>query len=164
MANNRSQIRQAIVDWLSNGNIQDLNQYFTTFPKRINFQVNSTAGQINRAAAVVFIASENENRLAIGGSYNGWKQIDYDIDFQIFHHSLENKSENAMYSFDTMIDAIKDRLRAGAHTLGLTDSSVVWQVAEPSISVQYGEPETSDGGATETWAAVRFTVTQMINA
>ena len=164
MSASRSAVRTAIKDWIEAGFITDLNQVFISFPKRINFQINSSAGQLSRAAGVIFIAEESEERMAIGGAYNGWKRVDYTIDFQIFHHSLEPMPENAMESFDTVIDGVKDRLRLGGHTLGLPDGSVIWQAAEPSITAQYGEPATENGGATETWAAVRFTVTQMINA
>jgi hypothetical protein len=69
-----------------------------------------------------------------------------------------------MNDYDTIIDAVKDRLRAGGHRLGKTDGDIIWQAAEPNISVTYGEPATNDGGATEIWAAISFTVTQMIRS
>ena len=53
----RSQVRTAVADWISTANITTLNQVFVSFPKRINFQVNSQAGQLSRAAGVVFIAN-----------------------------------------------------------------------------------------------------------
>jgi len=160
----RSVVRSAVASWISQASITGLNQVLTTFPKRINFQVNSQPGQLSRAAGVVFISGERENRIAVGGASNGWKRTDYDVDFQVFHHSLEPDAENAMASFDTMIEAIKTQLRAGGHTLGYADNTIIWEAAEPSISVTYGEPATINGGATETWASVRFTVTQMIQA
>ena len=164
MSASRAVVRSTVASWITAANITDLNQVFTSFPKRINFQVNATAGQMNRAAGVVFIGAETEARVAIGGAYNGWKRVDYSVEFQVFHHSLVNNAEDAMTSFDTVIDGIKDCLRGGGHTLGLPDGSVIWQAAEPGIDTQYSEPVTNEGGATETWAAVRFTVTQMINA
>jgi len=165
----RKEVRAAIATYISDGNIDDLNQVLTSFAKRINFQINSKAGQQSRAAGVVFITDETEARIAVGGVDNagvghGWKRIDYTIDFQIFHHSMLRESEDVMDNFDALIDGVKDRLRAGGHRLGLPDGSIIWQAAEPSISVNYGEPVTNNGGATETWASVRFTVTQMIQA
>lgn len=160
----RQQVRNNVVRWIASEQIPTLNQVFTSFPKRINFQVNSFPGQLSRAAAVVFIEAEGENRLAIGGAYDGWKRVDYDVALQVFHHSLQRDPIDAMTDFDNLIDAIQDRLRAGGHTLGNDDPNIIWQAAEPQINVQYGEPLTSDGGATETWAAVRFVVTQMIRA
>ena len=160
----RSEVRRAVGDWIAGANIPHLNQIFYSFPKRINFQANSTAGELTRAAGVVFIASESEQRIAVGGAYSGWKRIDYQVDFQVYTHSMQNYSQDAMDDFDAIIDAIKDRLRAGGHRLGLTDGDVIWQAAEPEISVSYGEPKTNDGGAIEIWAAIEFTVTQMEQA
>ena len=73
----RSQVRGAVSDWVAVGNVTNLNQVWTSFPKRIDFQVNATPGQLTRAAAVVFISAESESRVAIGGAYSGWKRIDY---------------------------------------------------------------------------------------
>lgn len=163
----RRVVREKVHEWISSAQITTLNQVFTSFPKRINFQVDSFPGQVSRAAAVVFIESEAESRIAIGGvtsdgAGHGWKRVDYSVALQIFHHSLQRNAEDAMDDFDQVIDAVKDRLRNGFHTLGEQDLNVIWQAAEPSIDVQYGEPLTNEGGATETWAAIRFTVTQMI--
>ena len=162
----RKQVRDHVADWIATEQITTLNQVFRSFPKRINFQVNAFPGQNSRAAAVVFIENESELRLSIGGAYDGWKRVDYTVALQIFHHSSQRNAEDAMDDFDCLIDTIKDRLRGGGHRLDLADSdgAIIWQAAEPSIDVQYGEPVTNDGGTTETWAAIRFTVTQMIRA
>lgn len=165
----RRVVREAVQSWIASAQIDTLNQVFTSFPKRINFQVNSFPGQNSRAAAVVFIEGEEEQRIAIGGvgampvgEGYGWKRVDYSIALQIFHHSLQREAEDAMDDFDNVVDAVKTRLRQGQHTLGETNPNLIWQAAEPSISVQYGEPLTNDGGATETWCAIRFIVTEMI--
>lgn len=160
----RAQVRTAIGTWVAGASIANLNQIFTSHPKRINFQANSTAGQMTRGAGLVHILSEREGRVAIGGAYAGWKRIDYEVAFQVFTHSLDDDAQDAMNVFDAMIDAVKDRLRAGGHRLGEADGSVIWQAAEPGITVQYGEPKTNSGGATENWAAIQFTVTQMIQS
>lgn len=163
----RKVVREAVANWIASAQITTLNQVFTSFPKRINFQVDSFPGQNSRAAGVVFIESESESRLAIGGVTSqgeglGWKRVDYQVAFQIFHHSLQRDPVDAMDDFDQVIDAVKERLRNGWHELGENDPDRIWQAAEPGIDVQYGEPLTNEGGATETWAAIRFTVTQMI--
>jgi hypothetical protein len=81
-------VRDTLYAFISNPPIQDLNQVFVSFPKRIDFQVNAQAGQMSRAAVVVFIQSETENRLAIGGAHSGWKRVDYSVILQIFHQQL----------------------------------------------------------------------------
>ena len=164
MSSKRQEVRQAVGNWIAQGSIANLNQVFTSFPKRINFQANSSAGVATRAAGVVYIANERESRVAVGGAYSGWKRIDYAVEFQIFCHSMQNYAQDAMDDFDNIVDGVKDQLRAGGHRLGMTDGDVIWQAAEPDISVTYGEPKTNDGGATEIWAAVSFTVTQMIQS
>jgi hypothetical protein len=159
----RAAVRATLYNYLVGASISGLNQIFTSFPKRINYQVNATPGQASRAAAVIFIQSEREKRIAIGGATNGWKQVDFTVVLQIFHHSLQRDAEDAMADFDTLVDNIKTTLRAD-HRFGDTSGTLVWQGAEPAIDTLYGEPVTSDNGATETFAEMRFDVTEMIQA
>jgi hypothetical protein len=156
-------VRDTLFKFLSNPQIETLNQVFTSFPKRINFQVNSQPGQLSRSAVVIFIESENETRLAIGGAHSGWKRVDYSVILQIFHHSLHRNSEDAMADFDKLVDNIKTRLRSD-HNFGDESGTLVWQGAEPRISATYGEPATTEEGATETFAQLQFDVTEMVQA
>jgi hypothetical protein len=160
----RQQVRSALATYLAPPTIPGINQVFTSFPKRIDFQVNALPSQQNRCAAVIFIENETETRIANGGVDNGWKRIDYSIALQLFHHSLERNSEDAMADLDIIIDDLKEILRAGSHRLGDTDGVQIWQAAEATIDVTYGEPLSQKGTSTETWATVRFIVTQMIQA
>ena len=163
MAVGRVQLRSTLYSYLTSAAIPTLNQIFTSFPKRINFQVNAGAGQLSRSAVVIFIQSERETRLAIGGATGGWKRVDFQVILQVFHHSMQSNAEDAMADFDTLVDNIKNTLRA-SHNFGDTSQVNVWQGAEPIIDCLYGEPTTSDSGATETFAEIRFDVTQMIQA
>ena len=159
----RSGVRATLYNWLLTGNIANVNQIFTSFPKRINYQVNSQPGQLSRAALVIFIQNERETRLAVGGAHNGWKRVDYSVIVQVYQHSLERNSEAAMVAFDTLIDSLKERLRED-HNFGDTTGNLVWQGAEPVINCTYGEPSTSEQGATETFGEIQFDVTEMIQA
>lgn len=156
-------VRETLATFLTRQPIPTLNQVFTSFPKRINFQINSQPGQLTRSACVIFIANENENRLAIGGAHNGWKRVDYTVILQIYTHSLHRNAEDVMADFDILIDNIKQRLRSD-HNFGDTSGRLVWQGAEPRITGRYGEPATSDEGATEIFAELEFAVTEMIQA
>jgi len=49
----RTGVRATLYTFLLTPQIVTLNQIFTSFPKRINYQVSSTAGQLSRAAAVI---------------------------------------------------------------------------------------------------------------
>jgi len=159
----RTGVRSTLYTFLTTPAIATLNQVFTSFPKRINYQVGSTAGQLSRAAVVIYIQSESETRLAIGGATSGWKRVDYSVILQVFQHSLQRNAEEAMTDFDTLIDNIKTRLRSD-HRFGDTTGTLVWQGAEPAINTTYGEPSTSNEGATETFAEIQFDVTEMIQA
>jgi len=159
----RQAVRSVLANFIGQPNVQGLNQVFTSFPKRIDFAVNALPSQQSRAAAVIHIESERETRLAIGGATSGIKQIDYTVVIQVFHHSMERDSQDAMDDFDLTIDNLKEKLRSD-HTFGDPSSNLVWQGAEPAIDVSYGEPVSNDGTSTETWASLRFTVTQMIQA
>ena len=68
-----------------------------------------------------------------------------------------------MADFDILVDSIKERLRED-HNFGDTTGTLVWQGAEPAINALYGEPSTSDSGATDTFASLEFEVTEMIQA
>ena len=159
----RTGVRATLYNFLIAPPIATLNQVFQSFPKRINYQVGSTAGQLSRAAVVIYIATENETRLAIGGPTSGWKRVDYTIILQVYQHSLQRNSEDAMTDFDTLIDNIKTRLRSD-HRFGDSTGTLVWQGAEPRITTRYGEPATSNEGATETFAEIEFDATEMIQA
>jgi hypothetical protein len=156
-------VRNTLAAFISNPPITGLNQVFTSFPKRINYQVNSQPGQLTRSAVIVFIAAESESRLAIGGATNGWKRVDYTCILQVYTHSLHRNAEDVMNDFDELIDNIKTRLRSD-HTFGDPTGNLVWQGAEPSINARYGEVSTVAEGASEVFAEIEFLVTEMIQA
>lgn len=159
----RTQVRSTLATFISPPSIGGINQVFTAFPKRINFQTNALPSQVNRCAAVIFLESENETRIAVGGAHSGWKRIDYTVVIQLFHHSLERYAEDAMADLDNTIDDLKQLLRSD-HNFGDPTGTLVWQGAEPDITATYGEPLSQNGNSIETWASIRFTVTQMIQA
>lgn len=166
----RAQVRETLYNFILPPQVDGLNQVFTSLPKRIDFQVNALPNQQSRVAAVIFIESETETRIALGGFngadngiHAGWKRVDYTVVIQLFQHSLSRSAEEAMDDFDYVIDSLKQRLRS-SHTLGDPTGTLVWQGAEPVIDVAYGEPMSQKGTATETWASMRFMVTQMIQA
>jgi hypothetical protein len=159
----RTGVRTTLYNFISNPPINSINKVWTSFPKRIQFQENSQPGQLSRAQVIIFIASETENRLAIGGATNGWKRVDYTVIIQIYQHSMERNSQDAMIAFDTLVDNLKTRLRSD-HNFGDPTGNLVWQGAEPIINARYGEPSTTKEGATETFAEIEFVVTEMIQA
>ena len=160
----RATVRNQVASYLKIGFLPGLNQIFTSFPKRINFQVNAMPGMLTRSAVIVFIQNETESRIAIGGAHDGWKRVDYSIILQVYVQSSQRNAEDAMADFDTLIDGIKDWLRAD-HNFGDPTGNIVWQGAEPAITTSYGEPATdSNSGVTDIYAQIQFLVTEMIKA
>ena len=158
----RSSVRQAIYTFLQEPAVDGINKVFISFPKRINFQELALPGQNNRCVAVVFIENERDSRIAVP-AVEGWKRVDYDIAIQLFHHSSERYAEDAMENFDSVIDNLKDKLRSDPR-FGDESGTIIWQAVQPNLDVSYGEPLTQNGTYVETWAAVRFVVTEMIRA
>lgn len=159
----RQAVRAQLSQFLVNPPIVGLNQVWTSFPKIINYEVNALPGQMTRCAAVVFIASEYETRLAIGGAHSGWKRVDYDVIIQLFCVSFSREAQISMDEFDVIVDNIKERLRSD-HNFGDPSGNLVWQGAEPVIQGRYGEPNTEKDGVVEMFAEIQFPVTQMIQA
>lgn len=160
----RQQVRGALATWVTGGNIANLNQVLDTIPKISQPLIGSHAGQQSNAIGTVFISTEQEKRIAVGGPNNGWKQVDYGVVFEIAFFSIQQDAEDVMLDFDTLVDAVKTRLRLGGHRLGLPNGDVIFQAAESAINVNYTEPLVYEDGGTEIRAAIQITVTQMINA
>ena len=157
----RTQVRSQLVSFLATGS--GLDAVLSTMPKVLDFEQYATVGAASRAVGVVLILGDHEMRIAIGGAHSGWKRTDFDVVVQVFHHSVEPDATAAMTDLDSRIDTLKAKLRSD-HNFGDTTGTLVWQGAEPIIDGAYGEPMLDDYGAVESWAEVRFTVTQMVQA
>lgn len=157
----RDTVRQAIASWITAGAITNLNQVLATVPKLLDFNANSQAGQASRGACLVFIVNENESTVS-GGVYGGWRRMDYAIGLQVEMYTTQPDEATVMLDYDTLIDAVKARLRGGGFRLNLPDGTVIWQAAQKGISVNYGLPDTDDDGISMIEATITFSVTQMI--
>lgn len=161
--NGREAIRRTLTNFISAPSFSGINQVFRSFPKIIQWEINSFPGQQYLSAAVIHIESEEETRLAIGGATNGIKRVDSQVAVWIAFHGLWGGLEEAMDEFDQLIENFKELLRSD-HQFGDTSGTLVWQGAEPVIRATYSEPEVDDNGVIDIWAIVRFPVTQMIQA
>uniref|UniRef100_UPI003F4959E2 hypothetical protein n=1 Tax=Pseudonocardia sp. CA-138482 TaxID=3240023 RepID=UPI003F4959E2 len=158
----RQIVRQALVTWLSNGDIPSLNHVHLTYPRRLDFSAYGTGP--NRCQVVVFVRAEGERRIALGGALSGKKRIDYRVDLEVYHHSVAREPVEAMTDFDAVIDAIKAQVRANRT---LNDSSgTILQAGEGQygIQVSYAQPKQVSSEAIETWASLTFEVTEITNS
>lgn len=158
----RQVVRAACAAYFTPGSIAGLNAVFTSHPKRIagpDFRKGQPAGTKSGAVGVIYIDSETEERRGIGGATSGKKWVHYTVEMQVFSHSVEQHSENAMDFFDTVIDNIKAKLRADRT---LNDYPVIFEAGEEQLDGIYGEPRVLNDGATEIWGAVRFVVSEFL--
>jgi hypothetical protein len=131
-------------------------------PKRIEgtwFRYGQPPGTKSGCVAYVHILSESEERIAIGGEHSGVKWVHYEVELNVFQHSLEPHAEDAMANFDLVIDNIKALLRADRR---LNDYPVIFEAGEKSLQGEYGDPKVLADGSTEIWGAVRFEVSEML--
>lgn len=160
----RQTVRAAVASYFAAPAVSGLNKVFTSMPKRIEgtwFRYGQPAGTKTGAVAFVHLVSENEERRSIGGEHAGQKWVHYEVELQIYCHSIQAHSEDAMADFDTVIDNVKALLRADRR---LDDYPVIFEAGEKYLDGQYGEPKVLGDGATEIWGAVRFEVSEFIIA
>lgn len=160
----RATVRSAVLAYFAPPRVNGLNKVFSSMPKRIEghwFRYGQSAGTPSGAVGIVHIAGESEERIAIGGETDGWKWVHYDVQLDLYQHSVHPLSEDAMTDFDTLVDAVKDALRADRR---LSDYPVIFEAGEKYLLGEYGEPKVLGDGSTEVWGTVRFEVSEVIAA
>lgn len=159
----RQTVRESVAAFFAPPAVQGLNKVFTARPKRGEgtwYRYGQPAGTPSGAFAVVFIESEYEQRIAIGGEHSGKKRVFYTVRLDVYCHSVERHSEDAMAFFDTVIDGIKDRLRSDRR---LNNYPIIFEAGENELSGEYGDPVVSGtDGSTMMWGRVRFNVNEVL--
>lgn len=158
----RATVRSAVVNYFAPPAVTGLNKIFSSMPKRVEgtwFRYGQPAGTRSGSVGIVLINSESEERIAIGGEYSGKKMVRYEVELQVYQHSLHQHAEDAMADFDTTIDSLKARLRANRR---LNDYPIIFEAGEQYLDGEYGEPKVMADGSTEIWGAVRFEVSEVL--
>lgn len=158
----RATVRSAVATFFAPPAVTGLNSVYTSMPKRVTgpeFRKGQAAGTKSGAVGMVLIAGEREERIAIGGPTSGKKWVHYDIEFQVYCHSIETHAEDAMAFFDSVIDGVKARLRSDRW---LNSYGVIFEAGERELIGVYGEPKVLADGASEIWGAVRFEVSEVL--
>jgi hypothetical protein len=159
----RQTVRNAVATYFQPPAAGGLNKVFNAHPKRIEatwYGYGQPAGTQSGAVGVVAIMGETEDRIAIGGATSGKKWVHYEVQLEVFFHSVHRHSEDAMLAFDTVIDNIKAKLRADRY---LNQSpTIVFEAGEKYLDGVYGEPRVLSDGSTEIWGAIRFEVSEVL--
>ena len=159
----RETIRSAVATYFQPPAVLGLNKVFTAHPKRIEgqwFRYGQPAGTYSGAVGVVAIMSEEEERIGIGGAHSGKKWVHYEVQLEVFMHSIQRHAEDAMADFDILIDGIKAKLRADRYLDQAPN--VVFEAGEKYLEGVYGEPRVLNDGSTEIWGAIRFEVSEVL--
>jgi hypothetical protein len=159
----RATIRSAVATYFAAPSVSGLNKVFTAHPKRIEgtwFRYGQPAGTKSGAVGIVSLISEDEERRATGGATSGKKWVHYRVRLEVYLHSVQKHSEDAMADFDTVIDNIKAKLRADRYLNQAPD--VVFEAGEKYLQGEYGEPRTLNDGSVEIWGAVEFEVSEWL--
>lgn len=105
-------------------------------------------GAVSGSIVVIHLPRSLEKRAALGGEHSGKKRVDYTCALEIYFLSRQERSENAMADFDTLIDSLIDRIRADRTfgSGGLTDGQI-WQAGEgqQGIEIVHDEPSVKEG-------------------
>jgi len=158
----RASIRAAVAQFFTPTAVTGMNTIYTSVPKRVPggaFRAGQPAGTKSGAVGMVYIVSEREERIAIGGPTSGKKWVHYTVELQVYCHSIEPHAEAAMDFFDTVIDGVKAHLRSDRW---LNDYPVIFEAGERELVGYYGEPKILNDGASEIWGGVRFEVSEVI--
>jgi hypothetical protein len=150
------------VEFFSPPNVPGLNKVYSSLPKRIagnDYHGGRPSGQLSGAVAVVYIVSETEERIAIGGEHSGKKWVHYTVQLRIQSNSRERNSEDAMAFFDSIIDAVKDRLRSNRR---LDNYPIIFEAGERQLVGEYGDPVLEEDGSTLIWGSVTFEVSEIL--
>ncbi len=162
MALNRAGARAAVAAWFAPGAVPGLCWVYTAFPRSIpvaNYTSDMPANTLSGAVGIVHLVTSAEVRRSIGGAHGGKKHTTYDCELQIVGRSTQKLGEDAMADFDAVIDGAVTRLRAD-RTLASGD---VFQAGEAYINVESAEPDFKLG-LTWTWSAIKFDLSQFVNA
>ena len=159
----RASVREAVVNYFQPPRAIGLNKVFPSMPKRIEgywFRYGQPSGVASGAVGIVQLVGENEERIAIGGEHSGKKRVRYDVQLELYQHSVQRNAEDAMADFDALVDNVKAALRADRR---LGDYPIIFEAGEQYLLGEYGEPKVLGDGSTEIWGAIRFEVSEVLD-
>lgn len=106
-------------------------------------------GSMVGALIYPFITSRNETRIALGGSHDGRKWVEYVVSMLCVMKSDLERADDGQKQFNIFIDGLVDHIRDNRNA---GDASVVFQWGEgsmrggPDIDIQFPVPKTASGG------------------
>ena len=170
-------VRDAIQAFLAPPNIPGLATVYRGLPvslKGEDWPIGQDTGW--GAGSYIQLNDMRETRVALGGEHGGMKKRVYECALVVFFrwqytdHGPYNQTDGWTTALDGLTDAILERMR-GDRTFGCDDLGPVWQGGEGDGDgsddlrfVADGAQVDEDSGQVVVWAAVEFTVVEMLTA
>lgn len=169
----RESVRGAIVEYLTNANITLLTDVLP-FPPKLTVEGDFYNGNDpnHKSGCIIFlwIESERENRIAVGGATNGRKMVEYNFLMDCYFRSTDPLSENAAQENEEFLDSLIAAIRA-SRTAGTSDGTIfAWgegaSFGGPDIEVVSYYPRSLNGAmsVTQTYSTVRVVVMEEIDS
>ena len=155
----RADVRAAVAAYLTDEAVPNLIKVHPTKPRtwaQPSF-LSADPSVKSTAAGFVYIVHVDEQREA-----NGKKSLHYIVDLQLVFRTQYADPDDGIADFDTLIDGIKDRLRAKP-PLGVDDGSI-FEAAEHQLEDDSDLTRDTAAIAQTVRALVRFDVSEWLNA
>lgn len=167
----KSAVRQAIYDYLTpeNSNITYLGSLYPALPKvsnesdLFNFVPPGTGVGV---VMYMFIESQDETRIALGGPHDGRKWRPYTLSLLCVMKSDLTSSADGQVAFDLFIDSLTEYIEADRNA---GNPQVVFQWGEggvnggPDLRFDFPVPKTADGGVMLFQAVGKVTTVEVLN-
>jgi len=164
-------VTEAVYQYLEpqSSNIPNLGVVYTALPKVANeadLFTNTYPGLGFGAAIYMFMTSQQERRIALGGPHDGRKFRIYDLGLLIIFKSDQPQTVEGQYQFDTFIDNLTAWIQADRNA---GNANVIFQWGEGNetggtdIHLEYTMPRTLDGGVTLFQAVARISVCEVLD-
>ena len=105
----RTAVRAQVATYLSGAGVTFLNTvkpFPAKFTSEMEFFQGEDPGHSSGAIVYLYIASQKESRIALGGANNGRKAMEYEFVLDCFMRSMHRKSEDAGADNDTFLDSL----------------------------------------------------------
>jgi hypothetical protein len=168
----RTAVRAQVATYLSGAGVTFLNTvkpFPAKFTSEMEFFQGEDPGHSSGAIVYLYIASQKESRIALGGAHNGRKAMEYEFVLDCFMRSMHRKSEDAGADNDTFLDSLVTAIRADRNA---GNPSLIFQWGEGNfpggvdIDITSYYPRTINGSSTTTqvYSQVRVMVIEIDNA
>jgi len=167
----RTAVRNQIATYLEGANVTFLNsvkKFPAKFTSEMEFFQGEDPGHSSGCIVYLYIATQKETRIAVGGAHNGRKAVEYEFVLDCFMRSTHRKSEDAGVDNDSFLDSLVTAIRADRNA---GNASLIFQWGEGNfpggvdLDITSYYPRTINGSATtmQVYSQVRVTVIEIDN-